>query len=528
MAQIIDPNSPPKAQRTLVDAQTATFTGDKWPILRPEDVHVAQQNLTTDFTVDQQQPQPEPQPNVSHVLRSSSNTNTPVNTRKTSPSSAPVVRTQLSTNLVPDENAANQPEGPTLSSEPRRLSSNNPYAQEYHAVSPTVDVAIDSPLARKKSRPATLSIPPRVSSKRSTGSLFGRDQPEPPKAPASAQVDENDFPHSEWPLSSPKSENASRIESSKFSSDSSEQDFVVDSTEPVTQSLGALADPVMPAPTEASASHTAATATPEELHALICENPEPEPQISFLEALDCRASNEDVLMQNEYESALSNTAEGPPGQGWAYDTASKYFTKTLSWKEEEPTRGPTLRIHRDSEAIILGTGNVHPEDPDETDPPSERASLGRSFAAIAGRMSTQMISSTTSNVRSPMQSPNRALMARRTSSPVVISPIRSMRPPRQSSAEFSPRSPSSVTGLPPYIQRTSPGSSQLALADISVAETPSNAKSALPVETANPEEVSLFLSLGRHCLIEYRNLRKRQLLHQRLPQARRQRKLGGS
>jgi hypothetical protein len=47
IVQVVDPNSPPKAQRTLVDAESGILSDSAWPILQPENVSCAEIPLIT-------------------------------------------------------------------------------------------------------------------------------------------------------------------------------------------------------------------------------------------------------------------------------------------------------------------------------------------------------------------------------------------------------------------------------------------------------------------------------------------------
>jgi hypothetical protein len=72
----MDPNSPPKAQRTLVDAEVGTLSETQWPIIRPENVSPSETILTTDEKGMQQQQQQ--QSNMFNSLAAVHNTNVSV------------------------------------------------------------------------------------------------------------------------------------------------------------------------------------------------------------------------------------------------------------------------------------------------------------------------------------------------------------------------------------------------------------------------------------------------------------------
>lgn len=158
IAQVIDPNSPPRAQRTLVDAEAGILPADVWPILTPADTSSPSAALTTNVTAQQTQ-----QPS-----RRDSNHSDPEEIVETFV--IPRAQDNLPDNIDRPGTTTNNQEAPEQHTsgtiEQRRFSSNNPYVREFHAVSPQADVAVSSPLNDTAGSPMLLSIPPRVSSKR--------------------------------------------------------------------------------------------------------------------------------------------------------------------------------------------------------------------------------------------------------------------------------------------------------------------------------------------------------------------------
>jgi len=518
VAQIIDPNSPPKAQRTLVDAEAGTPSDDVWPILRPQTSNQAHTVSSANVAVEEQQ-RVQQQLGVPGSLTPTFCTETPVKVRNTTPSSAPNYSSKPVAFAIHDENAAPIGAKESRSSEPRRLSSNNPYANEYHAVSPSSDVAVNSPLARKKSRPVALTIPPRISSKRSSQPLFKRDHTKPDRRPVSEPFDDDKFTSAQWSVPNTGSE----IESLKVSSPLSELKVVVASIEPRTSSaelrLGS-------APSAPSSILDVPAASRTEHRALTCDITEPEsnPEISIVEALELELFEDDVAHNG---STLSINTEGFVSQSWTYDSTSKYWSKTLSWRDGQPYTGPILRIHRDADAVLLGKGVAPPEEPEARDQRPERASLGRSLGALAGRLSQQTIHSTKSEDVPAAQSTTRPISAFHSALPVTISPIRAMRPPRQSSGEMSPGSRSSLTKLPANSNRISLPRGQPSIVESAAAKTSTDPNNDPSVEHAGADDVRIITGLTLHALIKQRSSRRRNHLHPcQLSTARRRRRRG--
>jgi hypothetical protein len=169
IARFVDPNSPAKAQRTLVDAEAGIPSVAAWPVLRPQSTFTPEAELTTDDTGLQQRQQ---QPRQSHhdVMSNASNSeqtaNTLVENRKTSSGTASASRTNL---------AVSQSEQQVQPVERRSFSSNNPYAKIVDTVSSGADASSRRPRSHNTSTPLPPPIPLRRSSKRKSLPLSRRD-----------------------------------------------------------------------------------------------------------------------------------------------------------------------------------------------------------------------------------------------------------------------------------------------------------------------------------------------------------------
>jgi hypothetical protein len=278
----------------------------------------------------------------------------------------------------------------------RRLSSNNPYAKVIHAMSPNADVAISSPLSHRTSAPMLLSVPPRTSSKRSSMPLYTHSATKEPVRATSALSQPIRSSKTSWPLPEPRIEIPLPTRSYK--------------------------------PSEEQLSSTAVY-RPHLVHTH--DNAESE------------KDHEPSVVQNatQHEDCLVNIEDPQPAEKiWVTDSKSGWRSRILSWRPDEPTIGPELRIHPDAHIILLGDIQDLPECSDLRDQSPERASLSRSLNTVTGRMSRH----TSPSVNSPTQSHTTTELdtAKSKRIPAIISPIRAMRPSRQSSTAVSPSSPS--------------------------------------------------------------------------------------
>ncbi|KAF2853399.1 hypothetical protein T440DRAFT_305297 [Plenodomus tracheiphilus IPT5] len=198
MAQVVNPNTPPKARRTLVDAESGSLFQSDWPILCPEAAsdlaNESINHLTTGFRNakqnQNQQQQHSPQHRSASVGAAPKEISNPyfVNRKFKSSAAAEIVAEAgvdpaWVADTSPTRDAASRRPQSQQITQPRALGSNNPFANSYHAMSTGPEESIPSPLARKKSAPGFITIPPRGSSKRdslplSAQELEGRHSPE--------------------------------------------------------------------------------------------------------------------------------------------------------------------------------------------------------------------------------------------------------------------------------------------------------------------------------------------------------------
>ncbi len=178
VAQIVNSASPPKAQRTLVDAEAGTPTDEQWPILRPENVVTPSEPVALS---ESNAGVRTPQQSVSKdsALRRSSYPLVEMIT-------APSLSLPFGNRESQSEDTASIYEKFAQMIEPRDFGSMDPAAQSFHAFSTNADVAIDSPLASTQRTSPGLLIPPRVSSKRTLVIPLESSTLEPPEKPASA------------------------------------------------------------------------------------------------------------------------------------------------------------------------------------------------------------------------------------------------------------------------------------------------------------------------------------------------------
>ncbi|KAH7080099.1 hypothetical protein BKA63DRAFT_505697 [Paraphoma chrysanthemicola] len=384
IAQVIDPNSPPKAQRTLVDAEAGTPSEEAWPILRPETFSPLKD--TTSYNI----PKPEQQQqrrSVSEVSSQSQNANVLVENRPlTASTSFNVCAVSVSSRQSQQMHALSEERKPKTV-EARRFSSNNPYGRSFHAYSPAGNEAVNSPLARKSSAPLTIEVPPRLSSKRASLPLLHTED-----HGDSPQEDVHDIKQNikQWPVHKLESDNTS-----SSLPDHANHDEVIFSA----------ANDAVPSGNSVNSK------------------------------LAARSS--DVSLADKTASPQDHLEDKP-----LYDPETGYRTKILSWKKDEPTRGPVLRVHKDADALILGIGEVSDDEPDLSDEPSEKMSLRRSIGAFAHRMSKPNGSTITAESKPVPTTASTMVEADKIES-VKISPLRNFAPQRQPSARLPPWSPSS-------------------------------------------------------------------------------------
>ncbi|KAF3036364.1 hypothetical protein E8E11_002900 [Didymella keratinophila] len=157
IAQIVNPTSPPKAQRTLVDAEAGTPTEEVWSVIQPENVTPTRSPAPSTGGMVSQKSASEGSAlrhNGIPVLKS----------RGTTPSVSNSTPSQTGEWSGEEEKSGRS--RPRVMTEPRLFSPMNPYAKLFHAYSTDSNVAMDSPLVHKQQTLPAMAIPPRISSKR--------------------------------------------------------------------------------------------------------------------------------------------------------------------------------------------------------------------------------------------------------------------------------------------------------------------------------------------------------------------------
>ncbi|KAF2033100.1 hypothetical protein EK21DRAFT_109237 [Setomelanomma holmii] len=379
IAQVINPNSPPKAQRTLVDAEAGTPSDEVWPILQPETFSPLRTTSSRNLPEPEKQQQRRSVSGSPHQLVTA---NTLVKNRPVTASAALSARSNTSSSRRKSLAGPQEPSRPTI--EERRFSSNNPFGKAFHAYSPASDVAIASPLARKSSAPLAIQVPPRMSSKRASLPLLDTNEPNISTQKPSHEVKQGT---DDWPLH--KSEHG----------EISDDELVGDDT-----SVNAV-----------DAAHTSDNA-----------DAGPGSRLSDVSITDPLNPRSDDLTVKPF-----------------YDPETGYRTKILSWKRDQPNRGPVLRIHKDADALVLGIGDLSDDQSDAEGKHTERMSLGRSLGAFAQRMSKQAKPKVILEPHADTSTTTCAPVDIDKSGSVKISPLRSFAPQRQSSARLPPWSPPS-------------------------------------------------------------------------------------
>ncbi|KAH7086415.1 hypothetical protein FB567DRAFT_593358 [Paraphoma chrysanthemicola] len=388
IAQVVDPNSPPKAQRTLVDAEAGTPSDEAWPILRPETFSPLKDMTSYRLPKPEQQQQ---RRSVSEVSSQSHNANMLVENRSFTASASFDVGGGSVSSRQSQQPPALLEERKPKTIEARRFSSNNPYGRAFHAYSPAGDEAVNSPLARKSSAPLTIQVPPRLSSKRASLPLLRTEL-----HGESSQEEVHDIKQNikQWPLH--------KLDS--------------DDTPSSVQDHANRDEVIFSATNDAAPSGESVNS-------------------------ELAARSSDVSLADKNVSPQDHLEDQP-----LYDPETGYRTKILSWKKDEPTRGPVLRVHKDADALILGIGEVSDDEPDLSDEPSEKVSLRHSIGAFAHRMSKPNRSTTTAESK-PLPTTASTMASTMAEADkiesVKISPLRNFAPQRQPSARLPPWSPSS-------------------------------------------------------------------------------------
>lgn len=339
-------SSPPKAQRTLVDAEvTGTPSSEEWPILSPEQLPSLnvtppdkQESLTAEFKGMQQLLEDYSSPFEDHPAKSGPQ-------HHSEPESSPQYASPDSSRLV------NMPR-------PKEASSEHSEAI-VHAITTTLDVALESPVASK------LAVPPRVSSKYTSLPLPNsrRDSPAFNAALAAASRRRRGVTGStKWPLLEPNDSDELLPEMTPEPSARLRKSAVVTNNEPgKDRNQQANSVPKFSDTDQSALTRRASIGT------------------SISRSMGAETCLEDI-------SSLERETTTRVKRPYRHSTGSGL--------------GPTLRIADDAHAVLFGQ-ETNPTPNASTDKPSEE----RSWSALANRMSRQTLSRLSLNRESRSNTP---------------------------------------------------------------------------------------------------------------------------
>ncbi|KAI8933513.1 hypothetical protein NX059_009250 [Plenodomus lindquistii] len=448
MAQIVDPNSPPNAQRTLVDAESGNLSKNDYPVLRPEDstghsqkdnslmrlTDVTAYSKTDDLIMSHEDILGHAMSSINHPNADSrSLQQTQTQTRSASDGAGPKeisnpyfvnrnfkssAPAEVDAVWMTDSSQEHETIGRRKTMPTRVLGDKNPYAKSFHALTTGPDESLESPLARKKKAPAAITIPPRMSSMLESAPLATQ---------AESDISSSPPPFDVRPVEFTTTESTAVTDGRSLEQKTEVADHIKEETT-ATQD-----NPL---------AHTAMTSDSE--------------------------WSLDVESEVEIEVVMDNG------------------TRIRRLCKQGPDVGPVLTIYPDAEAVLRGSSEHVPEIPSPDLPGRPVSKLGRerslssltdkltlsskqSFGALNGLYNSQLkpLLSNTAVPDVPKISP--AHGAALASTP--IKPIRSMQPPRKiTSAEVTPRaSPSAIIigdqPIKPLYEPMSPYSN----ADVSIA-----------------------------------------------------------
>ncbi|KAJ4375554.1 hypothetical protein N0V86_007087 [Didymella sp. IMI 355093] len=382
IAQIVNPTSPPKAQRTLVDAEAGTPTEQVWPVLKPENVlPLKSPSLSTEGKL--------PQRSVFETSILQRNGTSVLKCRDVTPSVTNRTPSQMSKLSTGEEQLSHQ--RTRHMTEPRIFNPTNPYAKSFHAFSTDANVAIDSPLAHKRRSLLAIAIPPRISSKRS--SLLSPDitADESPAQP-SASLCPAQSGCTKWPIFA--------------AADETSKSQVTD---------------------RASESDLCFTAE--------LENNE---SVSFDGANVTRSHYGSIDNVSTWSLAAGSSLDNETEVN--YEDSVR--VRRLLWHSSNPESGPTLRISAEADAVLLGRDNSIPPVPTLPEHVLQQSFYEHSIDTSPGQVSKQILVNKVASAGSRTPSPSLTETETMGSKPVKITPIRSMQPPQKpSSGDLSKISP---------------------------------------------------------------------------------------
>lgn len=431
IAQIIDPKSPPKAQRTLVDAEAGSPTEEQWPILRPENISPPKAHSTptssnlTQRCVSEGSALPR---NGIPVLKSRATTSPYLDASRTS--------FQTGSSSTEDDDSCHKKFRQMI--EPRTLNYTDQFAKSFHAFSTDTEVAVDTVLDYKHHGLPAAPIPPRVSSKRDS-------------------------------LPSPRSAQLHTI------------------AQPSSQSVkpGSTTWPVLGAETEPVLEQQSTTTYPSG-HTQHCE--------AELEHIQRVTPNPELVMQSKYGSIGSASTWSLDADSFLNEEPEETFEGTVRVKRLSscnPDSGPVLRISADADAVLLGRHDSIPNVPALHEHVPDKVPQDQSMSTLAGHVSAQITRKMNSRTTSPSSTQSSAEGGVHTSTSIKIAPIRTMQLPRKPSP--GDLSKESILPVVPILMEPDQNTNELAascenLGDSSNAshETPSpKQKHVLEVQVTN-------------------------------------------
>ena len=386
--QIVDPNSPPKAQRTLVDAEVRRPSEEEWPILRPEDI--------------QPPKKPVPPINETHAQQQRSVSEGAAPRQITDPffASRKLKTTSItSSREEPNENQTSAFDVSPHNQKLTRINETRPFnfkescASNFHAISTSTESAMASPLAHKTSAPDIVSVPPRISSKRNSLLLSNQTVSNSPTPSPSVQVPQGKSSVTKWPLL--ENQEAEQLRTAGASLMKEKTSLAI------------------------TAEHQV-----QEIHNRTNRN-------SLRTDLEYTAQSQhsSVRPNSSWSAAARSSPKDEPHS--EHDGSTRI--KRLSWRSNSSGSGPVLTIFGDADAVLLGQEGSIPDIPLLPDEVPEKTSQERALSGLAGRIFKQSSSTPNSVERGMSAAP-----------PVKINPIRSMQPPRTVSSEISALIPSTL------------------------------------------------------------------------------------
>ncbi|KAJ4988826.1 hypothetical protein SVAN01_05633 [Stagonosporopsis vannaccii] len=376
-AQIVNPASPAKPQRTLVDAEAGTPTDEQWPILRPESVlpskHPA---LTTNDGLMQRV--------ISEGSALQRNNVSVLRSQATTPSLC--ILSQQSESSTGDEASSDENSHGMTGSCP--FNSENPYSQQFHALSTNNNVALNSPLAHKQQTSPVVTIPPRNSSKRDSLPLASTSTDNLTSQSSSASFRPVKSGSTKWPVLADTADTAPEVFPRKYPNDRDICSFQ---------------------------------------HHLVAE-PESNQPASLADAGTIQSRSGSINSVSTWSSgagsSLKNVSE-------TYCEGS-FRIKRLSGRSYDCGPGPVLKISADADAVILGWEESIPAVPILTEQISEHGPQEMPAGTSSGRISGHMLVKTASTSVSRTSTPSTTTQTESMETErIKIPPIRTMQTLRE-------------------------------------------------------------------------------------------------